>query len=160
MELYMKDDRRNMRSNYLEEYQYLWNCRTLKKLRLRTRMDTGALLSCALPYNSQLQELIIESCGMTDVGLLMENLVQYGENLKSLTLDSNLKIDWKDRNLEGLSNLENLKFLKIRTISSANERWPVNLKEILNDCKGIEELSLYTDDFICVTNESHRGNKV
>ena len=51
----------NLRSKtYLEEYDYLWGCKALKKLRLRNRMDSVALLNCALDGNWNLQELILK----------------------------------------------------------------------------------------------------
>ena len=90
---------------------------------------------------------------MKDVESLMQNLVQYGRNLRSLTLDRNLATDKQDKKLNGFSRLENLKFLKIRRCSGPSNLWPLNLMEILDDCKGIEELDLGTHDFVYMNKE-------
>ena len=90
---------------------------------------------------------------MKDVESLMQNLVQYGRNLRSLTLDRNLATDKQDKKLNGFSKLENLKFLKIRRCSGLSNLWPINLMEILDECKGIEELDLGTHDFVYMNKE-------
>ena len=65
----------NLRSKtYLEEYDYLWGCKALKKLRLRNRMDSVALLNCALDGNWNLQELILKGNAKTKLFVLVDCL--------------------------------------------------------------------------------------
>ena len=89
---------------------------------------------------------------MKGVKSLMQNLTQYGKNLKSLTLNRNVLhedcSDKEEKNLNGFSKLENLTYLKIRRVESPRLSWPVNLEEILNDCKGLEIIDFGTDDFM------------
>ena len=66
----------NLRSKtYLEEYDYLWGCKALKKLRLRNRMDSVALLNCALDGNWNLQELILKGNQKTKLFVLVNHLI-------------------------------------------------------------------------------------